>query len=79
MKYYKQVQLPEKEINVVTDLTCKWLCQDMRVFSAVEDISSRNILQEFIILGKYMYIFLMPSFLLNIYLFLVFRCYIWSN
>ena len=26
MKCYKQVQLPEKEINIVKDLTCKWLC-----------------------------------------------------
>ena len=77
MKCYKQVQLPEKEINLVKDLTCKWLCQDMRAFSIVEDIGLRNLLQEFIILGKY--IFLMSSFLLNICFFLIFRCYVWRN
>jgi hypothetical protein len=32
MKCYKQVQLPDKEITLIKDLTCKWLCQDMRAF-----------------------------------------------
>ncbi|CAF1550906.1 unnamed protein product, partial [Adineta ricciae] len=35
---YKDVRLPEKPINLIKDLTCKWLCQDMRPFSIVEDI-----------------------------------------
>jgi hypothetical protein len=62
MKCYKQVQLPEKEINLVKDLTCKWLCQDMRPFSIVEDVGLRNLLQEFILIGKF--IFLISFFLL---------------
>ncbi|CAF4618940.1 unnamed protein product [Rotaria socialis] len=51
MRSYKQVQLPDKEINLVKDLTCKWLCQDMRPFSIVEDVGLKNLLQQFISLG----------------------------
>lgn len=75
MKCYKQVQLPEKEINLVKDLTCKWLCQDMRSFSIVEDSGLRNLLQEFILIGKHVSIYL---FFLHNYFFEILRCYTWS-
>ncbi|CAF4579579.1 unnamed protein product [Rotaria socialis] len=50
MKCYKQVQLPQKAINLIKNLTSKWLCQDMRAFSIVKDTGLRNLLPEFIIL-----------------------------
>ncbi|CAF4557748.1 unnamed protein product [Rotaria socialis] len=50
MKCYKQIQLPQKAINLIKNLTSKWLCQDMRAFSIVKDTGLRNLLQEFIIL-----------------------------
>ncbi|CAF2454343.1 unnamed protein product [Rotaria sp. Silwood2] len=52
IKCYKHIQLPGKEINSVKDLVSKWLCQDMRAFSIVEDTGLRNLLQKFIVLGK---------------------------
>ncbi|CAF3300906.1 unnamed protein product [Rotaria socialis] len=51
MKCYKQVQLPQKAINLIKNLTSKWLCQDMRAFSIVKDTGLRNLLPEFIILS----------------------------
>jgi hypothetical protein len=62
MKFYKKVQLPEKQINKIKDLTCKWLCQDMRSFSIVEDIGLKNILQEFIVVGECIFIVYFFSF-----------------
>ncbi|CAF1043629.1 unnamed protein product [Adineta ricciae] len=50
-KSYKDVRLPEKPINIIKELTCKWVCQDMRPFSIVEDIGLENLLQEFINIG----------------------------
>jgi hypothetical protein len=50
---YKQVKLNEKELSTVKNLTCSWLCQDMRSFTTVEDKGLRNLLQEFINLGKF--------------------------
>ena len=52
MKCYKQVQLAEKEIDLGKDLTCKCLCQYIRAFAIGEVIRLRDLLQEFIILGK---------------------------
>lgn len=52
IKSYKQSRFPEKEINLVKDLTCKWLCQDMRPFSIAEDFGLKKLLQKFISLGK---------------------------
>ncbi|CAF3351476.1 unnamed protein product [Rotaria socialis] len=56
MKCYKQVQLPQKAINLIKNLTSKWLCQDMRAFSIVKDTGLRNLLPEFIILSELKFI-----------------------
>ena len=37
MNNYKQVKLNEKEINHVKDITCSWICHDMRSFKIIQD------------------------------------------
>lgn len=58
MKAFKQLKLPDKEIDSIKNLTCKWLCHDMRPFTIVEDIGFRNLLQKCISLGKQLKTFL---------------------
>ena len=53
LKNYKRVKLSQSELNTVKNLTCSWLCEDMRPFTIVEDNGLRGLLQEFINLGKF--------------------------
>lgn len=52
MNNYRQVKLNEKELNIVKDLACSWICHDMRSFSIIEDDGLKKLLQQFVILGK---------------------------
>jgi hypothetical protein len=52
LKTYKQVKLNHVEVNMIKNLTSAWLCHDMRSFTIVEDKGLRNLLQEFINLGR---------------------------
>jgi hypothetical protein len=61
MNNYKQVKLNEKEINIVKNLACSWICHDMRSFKIIEDNGLKGLLQEFIVLGK---LFCLLSYLL---------------
>ncbi len=56
MKNYKQVKINEKEINHVKDITCSWICHDMRSFKIIEDNGLKDLLQQFISLGKLFFI-----------------------
>jgi hypothetical protein len=53
---YKQIKLTEKEINHVKNLACSWICHDMRSFKIIEDNGLKNFLQEFITLGKLLFL-----------------------
>lgn len=48
---YKQVKMNQAEVNRVKNLTCAWLCHDMRSFTTVEDKGLKDLSQEFINLG----------------------------
>ena len=50
---YKQVKLTQSELTTVKNLTCSWMCEDMRPFTIVEDKGLRSLLQQFINLGKF--------------------------
>ena len=52
LKTYKQVKLNHVDVNRIKNLTSAWLCHDMRSFTIVEDKGLRDLLQEFINLGK---------------------------
>ncbi len=56
MKNYKQVKINEKEINHVKDITCSWICHDIRSFKIIEDNGLKDLLQQFISLGKLFFI-----------------------
>lgn len=63
-KNYKQIRIHEKEIEYVKDIACSWICHDMRSFKVIEDVGLKNLLQEFVILGKLF--FIVYSFCLTI-------------
>ncbi|CAF1483516.1 unnamed protein product [Adineta steineri] len=50
-KNLKQVKVDEKEISNFKTLVSKWICEDLRSFSVVEDNGLGNVFQEFISLG----------------------------
>ena len=48
----KSVKLSEKEKTTIKDLCSKWICQDIRPFSIIEDDGLQNLIQECIHLGE---------------------------
>ena len=52
MNNYKKVKLNEKELNTIKSVVCAWICHDMRSFKIIEDNGLKNLLQEFVVLGK---------------------------
>ncbi|CAF1479470.1 unnamed protein product [Adineta steineri] len=50
-KNLKQIKLDEKEKTNFKTLISKWICEDLRSFSVVEDDGLRNVFQELISLG----------------------------
>jgi hypothetical protein len=52
---YKRIKLSQSELTTVKNLTCSWLCEDMRPFTIVEDKGLRNLLQEFVNLGEFIF------------------------
>ena len=63
-KNLKQIKLDDKEINNFKILISKWICEDLRPFTVVEDGGLRKVFQELISLGKFVQLLCIIIFLL---------------
>lgn len=62
-KNFKQIKLDDKEITTFKTLLCKWVCEDVRFFTAVENDGWREVFQALISLDKFVQLLCIIIFL----------------
>jgi len=55
-KNYPMVKMNEREIDYLKNITCSWICHDMRSFKIIDDNGLKHLLQECVNLGQLVFL-----------------------